>query len=60
MKSDQRLKFLQESHAYLDKQIAEVYRSRSFEDLELVKLKKEKLRLKDAIRHLQHSTERVD
>jgi hypothetical protein len=51
-----RLEFLIETHRYLDRQISQIEKSRSWDDIELHDLKKQKLNLKDKIERLKNET----
>lgn len=54
---ENRIKHLEESHHLLDKKIDQMERSGNFKDLELSKLKKMRLTLKDEIAILKHKQE---
>ena len=52
-----RLDFLIESHRQLDIRIAEIEKSRCWDDIELHSLKKQKLKLKDQIESMRKTNE---
>lgn len=49
------LEELQKKHHALDLQVEEALRNPGFDDLQITKLKKEKLRLKEEISRLSHA-----
>ena len=45
---------IERRHHAIQKEIAEAFKHKSFDDLELVELKRQKLHLKDEIERLRH------
>jgi hypothetical protein len=54
MTNQARLAELERRHRALEKQVAEILKHKSADDLEIVELKRQKLHLKDEIERLQH------
>ena len=48
-----RIKFLEDTHRYLNKEIDSIEKSRVFDDQELVEKKKKRLHIKDELAKLQ-------
>ena len=57
MKPEARLNFLIETHEFLNKRIAEIEKSKVYNDAELHELKKRKLKLKDQIENMRKNNE---
>ena len=57
MNYENRLKHLEESHRMLDKKIDGFERSGIFDDMEIEKLKKQRLKLKDQMEELKRKHE---